>query len=118
VDIEKYNRDWLKAWSDKDVQGLLTYYHADITYKDPQVPAGVKGHAALRGYLETIFAAMPETSFDPEQVWPIEGGYVGRWIATSQVGDATSKMRGFDLVLLEGDQITHNEVYTHNLPAG
>jgi ketosteroid isomerase-like protein len=116
VDIEEYNRDWLKAWSNKDVDGLLTYYDADVTYKDPQVPGGVKGHAALRRYLETIFAVMPETSFDPEQVWAIEGGYVGRWIATSKAGDGTtSKMRGFDLVRLEGDKITHNEVYTHNL---
>ena len=26
------------------------------------------------------------------------------------------KLRGFDLVLLDGDQITLNEVYTHQLP--
>ncbi|MEX2238225.1 MAG: nuclear transport factor 2 family protein [Dehalococcoidia bacterium] len=117
MDIESYNRDWLKAWSDKDVERLLTFYAPDTVYKDQQVPQGARGHVELRKYLESIFGMMPETSFDPEQIWAIEGGYVGRWIATSTLPDGSaSKMRGFDLVLLDGDQITLNEVYTHNLP--
>ena len=56
--------------------------------------------------------------YDPDEVWPIEGGFCGRWICTIDGPDGRqSFMRGFDLVLLNGDKITLNEVYTHQLKA-
>ena len=29
VDIVKFNADWLQAWTDKDVERLLTFYAED-----------------------------------------------------------------------------------------
>jgi hypothetical protein len=119
MDIEKYNADWLQAWSDKDVDRLLTFYGPQIVYKDAQTAAGIEGHSALRAYLTGLFNAMPATRYDPEETWPhADGkGYSGRWIATMDIGGGvTRRMRGFDLVLLDGDKITLNEVYTHELP--
>jgi hypothetical protein len=117
LDLEAYNAAWLEAWSDKDTARLLTFYGPNVTYRDGQVPAGITGHAALGAYLNGLFAATPEMRYIPEQIWKIDGGYCGRWnCAMPQADGSTRTLRGFDLVLLDGDQITFNEVYTHTLP--
>ena len=116
MNIEKYNADWLKAWSEKDTARLLEFYHPEVVYKDNQTAAGITGHAALKAYLDGLFAATPPMRYDPDAVWAIEGGYCGRWICTMDLPEGKqSFLRGFDLVLLDGDQITLNEVYTHTL---
>ena len=76
-EITRYNADWLKAWTDKDVPRLLSFYAADTVYKDPQVPAGlnaairatrheivvrVDGHGLLAdGYIRTAVRLLRET---------------------------------------------------------
>lgn len=118
LDLADYNARWLKAWSDKDVEKLLTFYAEDVRYFDPGAPQGVTGHAALRKYLTKLFATLPATDYRPEEIWPTEQGFCGRWYCV--VGDdpgAPPMMRGFDLVVLNGDRITLNEVYVHMLSA-
>lgn len=118
MDIEKYNADWLEAWSAKDVDALLRFYAEDVVYKDGQTVQGLKGSEALGAYLRGLFAATPPMRYDADEVWTIEGGYCGRWICTMDLADGTKRyLRGFDLVLLAGDRITLNEVYTHDLGA-
>lgn len=118
MDIAAYNADWLKAWSDKDVDRLLGFYHPDVVYKDGQTVQGLSGHEALRGYLTTLFANTPPMRYDPDETWAIAGGYCGRWICTIDLPDGSKRgLRGFDLVLLDGDRIKLNEVYTHDLGA-
>ena len=119
MDLEKYNADWLEAWSDKDVPRLLTFYGKHVVYKDAQTVNGAEGHEALGAYLSGLFAAIPPTRYEPEAIWPhADGkGYSGRWLGTMDLGDGkVRRFRGFDLVILEGDQIVLNEVYTHDLP--
>jgi hypothetical protein len=114
TDIEGYNADWLRAWTEKDVERLLGFYAPDCLYKDPQVPAGLTGHEALRGYLTGLFGATPAMTYNPDEVWPIPGGFCGRWYCDIEGG---GRMRGFDLVILEGERIALNEVYVHTLTA-
>ncbi|HMO97200.1 MAG TPA: nuclear transport factor 2 family protein [Tepidiformaceae bacterium] len=117
MDIREYNDSWLKAWTEKSSERLLTFYHADLVYKDNQVPAGLTGHAALGAYLDNLWKMTPPMEYIADETWPIPGGYCGRWNCTISLPDGTTrKLRGFDLVLLDGNQITYNEVYTHNLP--
>ena len=122
MDLTDYNARWLKAWSDKDVPTLLTFYSPDTVYYDPQTPDGIYGQAALGAYLTGLFAALPPTVYAPHEIWPTAGGYCGRWYATTTAADGEkSYMRGFDLVVLRGDQIVLNEVYLHpvsSLPIG
>ena len=97
----------------------MVYYAPDVVYKDPQTAVGVVGTEALRAYLKGLFAAMPATRYDPEEVWPhADGkGYSGRWLGTMDLPDGqVRRFRGFDLVVMKGDRITLNEVYTHDLP--
>jgi hypothetical protein len=111
-DLERYNADWLQAWTDKDVDKLLRFYAEDCVYKDAQTTAGLIGQDALRGYLTSLFAATPAMTYTPDEVWPIAGGFCGRWYCEIEGG---ARLRGFDLVILKGDRIALNEVYVHAL---
>ena len=113
MDLERYNADWLAAWSAKDVDALLGYYAEDCVYRDPQTATGITGHDALRSYLTQLFAAMPPTTYTPDELWRTDAGYCARWYAEIEGGGC---MRGFDLVVLAGDRIALNEVYVHQLP--
>lgn len=117
ADIARYNADWLKAWSDKDVDRLCGFYADDCVYKDPQTAAGLTGNAALRAYLEGLFGATPPMTYTPDEVWPIPGGFCGRWYCDIGANGEGGRIRGFDLVILRGDKIVLNEVYVHQLPA-
>lgn len=111
-EIAAFNADWLRAWSEKDVARLVTFYAEDCAYSDPQTAAGLKGREALRGYLEGLFAATPPMTYTPDETWPIPGGFCGRWYCDIEGG---GRLRGFDLVLLRGREIVANEVYVHQL---
>jgi hypothetical protein len=56
-------------------------------------------------------------TYEPDEVWPISGGFCGRWHCQIGEGGAGARLRGFDLVLLRGDKIRVNEVYVHQLSA-
>ena len=115
MDIEKFNAEWLKAWTDKNVPRLLSFYSEDTVYRDPQTAAGLTGHEALRQYLTGLFAATPPMTYTPHEVWRTDNGYCGRWYCDIGDGGAAGRMRGFDLVLLKDGEIAHNEVYVHTL---
>jgi SnoaL-like domain len=114
IDITLYNTDWLQAWTDKDIPRLLQFYAEDCVFKDPQTAQGLAGHAALSAYLTGLFAATPAMTYTPDEVWPIPGGFCGRWYCDIAGG---GRMRGFDLVILDGDRIGLNEVYVHQMTA-
>lgn len=118
VDVEDFNARWLAKWSEKDVAGLLEFYSADTIYRDPQVPDGLKGEKALGDYLKQLFDGTPPITYTPHETWKTANGFCGRWYATIDMPDGTKGlMRGFDLVILDGDRIVLNEVYTHNVTA-
>ena len=115
MDLETFNADWLKAWTDKDVPRLLTFYAEDAVYKDPQTAAGITGHAALGAYLTGLFAATPPMTYTPEEIWPTHNGFCGRWYCAIGANGEAGRMRGFDLVVLKDGKIALNEVYVHQL---
>lgn len=116
VDIEDFNARWLAKWTEKDVAGLLKFYSADTVYRDPQVPDGLMGEEALGAYLKQLFDSTPPIHYEPHETWKTANGFCGRWYATISMPDGTKGlMRGFDLVVLEGDRIKLNEVYVHNV---
>ena len=115
IDIERFNADWLAAWTAKDVPRLAAFYAQDCSYKDPQTAAGLTGRDALSAYLTGLFGATPPMTYTPDAVWPIPGGFCGRWYCEIGEGATAGRMRGFDLVLLNGREIALNEVYVHTL---
>lgn len=117
MDIADYNARWLAAWTAKDVDGLCAFYAEDCVYKDPQTAGGLTGRAALRDYLIGLFAATPPMTYTPDETWPVPGGFCGRWYCEIGPGGSGGRLRGFDLVILDGDRIALNEVYVHQMPA-
>jgi hypothetical protein len=117
MDIERFNADWLAAWSAKDVERLVGFYTPDCAYRDPQTAAGITGYAALRAYLTGLFGATPPMTYTPDEIWPIVGGYCGRWYCAVGDDGTAGKLRGFDLVILNGGKIAFNEVYFHDMAA-
>lgn len=117
MDIADYNARWLAAWTAKDVDGLCAFYAEDCIYKDPQTAGGLSGNGALRAYLTGLFAATPPMTYTPDETWPIPGGFCGRWYCDIGEGGSGGRLRGFDLVILDGDRIALNEVYVHQMPA-
>lgn len=117
INIETLNADWLKAWSDKDVDRLLSFYSPDTVYKDAQTAAGLNGHAELGAYLNQLFSSTPPMIYTPDETWAIESGFCGRWYCAIGETGTDGSMRGFDLVILKDGLITHNEVYVHILDA-
>jgi hypothetical protein len=115
--LERLNSDWLAAWSAKDVEKLVAFYTSDTVYKDPNTAQGLNGHDELRAYLTGMFAATPKMIYTPDEIWPTEAGFCGRWYC--KVGDTgqDGSLRGFDLVILRDGLISHNEVYLHELDA-
>lgn len=116
MDIEDFNRRWLAAWTVKDLPTLLGFYAEDCLYKDNNTAGGITGHAALKAYLEGLFGATPPMTYTPDTVWPIQGGFCGRWYCEIALPDGVTRMRGFDLVILKDGRIAENEVYVHPLP--
>ncbi|MEH3036234.1 MAG: nuclear transport factor 2 family protein [Sphingomonas adhaesiva] len=114
-DIERYNAEWLAAWTAKDVPALLAFYAEDCVYRDPQTAAGLRGHDQLRAYLTGLFAATPAMTYTPDEIWSTRDGYTGRWYCDVEGG---GRLRGFDLVVLDCNRITLNEVYVHDLKPG
>ena len=117
MDIADFNARWLAAWTAKDVDALCAFYAEDCVYRDPQTAGGLTGNAALRAYLTGLFAATPPMTYTPDETWPIPGGFCGRWYCEIGPGGSAGRLRGFDLVIMDGDRIALNEVYVHQMPA-
>lgn len=116
LDIVDFNKRWLKAWSDKNVAELAMFYAEDAVFLDPLVPGGLRGRDALRAYFTKLFAETPPMHYEPHEVWATHDGYCGRWYCTTNLPDGTKNyLRGFDLVVMKGDEIALNEVYVHTV---
>jgi SnoaL-like domain len=102
-----FNDRWLKAWTDKDVDGVANMYAPDCTYWDSSCK-GLTGREALRGYLSQMFPHVPEWTYHPDSIWPNGDGFCARWFLDM----GGKRLRGFDFVILKDGLIAHNEVYT------
>jgi len=111
-ETEEFNAGWLDAWTAQDVARIALFYSEDCLFMDSSTAGGLKGRAALIAHLDALFPRLPDMTYSADTVWLINGGFCGRWFCDIAGG---ARLRGFDLALLRGREIVHNEVYTHNL---
>ena len=102
---------WLVAWTGNNPDALLKYYHEDAFYIDPANREGLKGHKEISRYFERLLDAYPGWTWKPIEVFPIETGAVVKWECTIPVGQETIHEVGLDIVEIEDEKITRNEVY-------
>jgi len=110
-DLLKFCSGWLAAWTGNRPETLLNFYHDEALYIDPANREGLKGHKEMRKYLERLLAANPEWIWKPVEVFPIEIGAIVKWECEIPVGQETIHEKGLDIVEIDDNKITRNEVY-------
>ena len=102
---------WLKAWTGNKPDALLDFYAEDAFYADPARPGGLRGKEELRGYFTRLLARNPDWVWTAEEIIPSEKGCTLKWKAQIPVKGETVILYGLDIVEIENDRITRNEVF-------
>jgi hypothetical protein len=110
--LEAFCDAWFDAWSGDRPDLLASFYAEDCRYVDPARPRGIQGRAELRRYFGRLLAANPAWSWRRERLDPVDGGFSVTYHARILLpDDETLDLKGMDLVLLRGREITVNEVH-------
>ena len=107
----EYCKSWLSSWTGNNPDGLLRYYHDDALYIDPANREGLKGQKEIRRYFKKLLDVYHDWTWTPIEVFPIETGAIVKWECVIPVGQETIHEVGLDIVEIEGNRITRNEVY-------
>lgn len=107
--------EYFRAWNAHDTEAVLAALEPDGSYEDPATGGPLRGDA-LRRYLDGLFAAFPDLSFEAREAhgngrrWTVEWLMRGTNAAPLQPGlpatGATVVLPGVDVVSLDGDAIT------------
>ena len=62
--IRDFTPRWLEAWNSHEVDRLLALMSEDIEYRDDSWPKTMRGHADVREFLEAIWRATPDMTFE------------------------------------------------------
>jgi steroid delta-isomerase-like uncharacterized protein len=62
--IRDFTPQWLDAWNSHEVDRLLALMSEDIEYRDDGWPKPMRGHADVREFLEAIWRAVPDMTFE------------------------------------------------------
>ena len=102
---------WLPAWTGNQPERLASFYSEDAFYLDPAVPEGIKGREPLLRYFRTLLGYNPEWVWTNIDVFPMENGFLNKWIARIPVRDEVIECVGVCTVELRDGLISRNEVY-------
>ncbi len=109
--LQQFCDEWLEAWTGNRPEYLMSFYSHDAFYRDPAHPIGLKGHEQILPYFKKLLAANPSWVWKALNLYPTENGFVLRWVATVPLGMRVVSEIGMDIVELEMEKITRNEVY-------
>ena len=62
--IRSFTPQWLEAWNSHEIDRLLSLMTEDIEYRDDSWPKTMRGHADVREFLEAIWRATPDMTFE------------------------------------------------------
>lgn len=111
MNYEIFCKNWLDTWTGNRPQELLKFYHPDAYYADPSKRNGLKGQVQLLPYFEKLLSLNPDWKWEAVEIIPTEKGFTLKWKATIPVGDACVEETGLDIVEIENELITRNEVF-------
>jgi steroid delta-isomerase-like uncharacterized protein len=63
--IEDFGQRWWAAWNSHQPDRMLELMTEDIVYDDSSWPQTMRGHAEVREFLEWMWRACPDTTFEP-----------------------------------------------------
>jgi len=102
---------WLDTWTGNRPEALIEFYSADVFYRDPARPAGLRGKAELLGYFQKLLARNPHWKWKAKELIQTERGFVLKWTASIPTASSLVIVDGLDIVELQDESITRNEVY-------
>jgi ketosteroid isomerase-like protein len=104
----------LSAWNQQDVDGVVSCYTEDCVYLDPNTRGPVEGREAFRRYLSRLFQRW-KMHWSLREFFLFEDGNGGAFLWHAQLtpasGGKTAEIDGMDLVMLQGEKLSRNEVY-------
>lgn len=103
--------EWLASWTGNQPEKLMAYYAEDAYYQDPARPQGLRGHGEMLPYFRKLLAVNPNWVWKAVELIPTSKGFTLKWKATIPVGERSVEEYGLDIVEIENDLITRNEVY-------
>jgi hypothetical protein len=99
----------LEAWTGNQPTVLLDFYCQDAFYLDPANPKGLRGYSELEPYLKKLLAKFPNWRWRRKELFLWERGFFLKWEA--QLTNDREKFEGLDILELNEQKITRNEVY-------
>ena len=69
--LDAFGEQYLAAWNSHDQSRLLACLADDVVYDDAAWPTQMRGHADVRAFLDAVWRAMPDLTFEV-----LEGPYV------------------------------------------
>jgi steroid delta-isomerase-like uncharacterized protein len=64
--VEEFGERWWAAWNSRQPERMLELMTEDIVYDDAAWPQTMRGHAQVREFLEFLWRAFPDLTFEPE----------------------------------------------------
>jgi len=110
-ELRGFCEEWLAAWTGNNPDTLLSYYAEDALYSDPANREGLKGHKEIRRYFVKLLDVYRDWKWKPIEVFPIESGAIVKWECHIPLGLEEIHEIGLDIVEIENNKITRNEVY-------
>lgn len=94
--VRDFGNRWEAAWNSHDTQQVLALIHPDIRWNDTIFwPEVIHGHAALRLYVDKIWAVIPDVHFREVQLFSAVGSgralYLFEQTATAPPASGSSK---------------------------
>ena len=109
----RLTESFLSAWNTQDTDRVLACYTPDVEYRDPNTRGSVSGEAAMRRYLNKLFASWKmHWSLREAHLFENGNGCNVLWHATFQRGssDVVVEVDGMDFVRVQDGRIKRNEV--------
>jgi steroid delta-isomerase-like uncharacterized protein len=112
------------AVNGRDLDRLVTYY--DSAAEDDFVPFGVlRGPAAIRGFFEELFAAVPDARLHVDRVsgsgedavvqWTLTGMFTGQPFQGVRATGRRVEIRGVDVMVVRDGRMRLNTIYYDGL---
>jgi len=104
---------FLDAWNTGDPETVASCYTDDVVYRDPNTNGTINGGADFRRYLVKLLAAWDMTwALREAYLFEDGNGCAALWHATAKKsgGSQVVEFDGMDLVLVEGELVSRNEV--------
>jgi len=104
----------LQAWSRQDVEDVIACYTSGLVYLDPNTQGPIQGADAMRHYLTRLFKQWDMNwRLKEAHLFGTGDGCAVLWEATLKRsgGEKEAIINGMDLIVVEGELISRNEVY-------